>query len=177
MRYKGIVIKKINVGEYDQLVVLYTQEFGKITTIAKSIVKPKSKQASHLDILNLVSFSLVKGNGYPIITSSISSNGYRRLKESLPALALSLFLTEVIDKSIFNNDRDDNLWNFFIDSLDYLNSMNSDIDKIEYDNIFNSFHKKVLRLLGYYDETSHMTLEEISQKRFNSLSFIKEITK
>ena len=50
------MVKKINVGEYDQLVILYTKEFGKITAIAKSVVKPESKQTSHLDILNLIDF-------------------------------------------------------------------------------------------------------------------------
>ena len=53
---KAIIIKKQNTNEYDQWVTCYTEEFGKLKTVAKSILKPSSIQALHLDVFNLVEF-------------------------------------------------------------------------------------------------------------------------
>src|SRR3989344_6781387 len=58
----AIIIKKQNTNEYDQLISCYTKELGKITAIAKSILKHSSVQAMHLDVLNLVEFDLVGGS-------------------------------------------------------------------------------------------------------------------
>ena len=61
MKTRAIVLKKQNTNEYDQLVTCYTEEFGKLTAIAKSVLKPSSIQAMHLDLFNLVDFELVSG--------------------------------------------------------------------------------------------------------------------
>lgn len=121
MRTKAIIIKKQNTNEYDQFVTCYTQEFGKLVAIAKSILKPGSIQAMHLDALNLVEFELINGRAMPIIAGAQSENLYRKLKNSIPSLAVAHFFSEVIDKMVPELEKDEKLWNFMIDLLDKLN--------------------------------------------------------
>lgn len=180
MRTRGFVVKKSDYGEYDQLITFYTENFGKITGIAKSVTKPDSKQASHLDVLNLVDFSLISGNGYPIITSAVSISTNFLIKKSLPALAVSSFLLEIIDKAMYSHDPDSNLWDFFVKSFDYLNDISPHLKPVQYEPIFLNFKNQALYLLGYSDfkktDTS-LVLEEIFQRQFGSLQFLKNVIK
>ncbi len=121
MRTKAIVIKKQNTNEYDQFVTCYTQEFGKLTAIAKSVLKPNSIQAMHLDVLNLVEFELINGKAMPIIAGAQSENSYRELKNSIPSLAVAHFFSEVIDKMVPELEKDEKLWDFMADLFDKLN--------------------------------------------------------
>jgi DNA repair protein RecO (recombination protein O) len=121
MRTRAIIIKKQNTNEYDQFVTCYTQEFGKLTAVAKSILKHHSIQAMHLDVLNLVEFELINGKAMPIIAGAQSENSYRDLKDSVPSLAVAHFFSEVIDKMVPEQEKDEKLWNFMTDLLDKLN--------------------------------------------------------
>src|SRR3989344_4749800 len=121
MRTRAIIIRKQNTNEYDQFVTCYTQELGKLTAIAKSILKPSSIQAMHLDVLSLVEFELINGKAIPIIAGAQSENSYRELKNSIPSLAVAYFFSEIIDKMVPELEKDEKLWNFMTDIFDKLN--------------------------------------------------------
>ena len=110
---RAIILKKQATNEYDQSVTCYTEEFGKVTAIAKSVLKPSSIQAMHLDIFNLVDFELISGRGMPIITGAQAEKTFTNLKNNLPSLATAYFFTETADRLFFDYQRDDELWYFF----------------------------------------------------------------
>ena len=117
MKTRAIILKKQNTNEYDQLVTCYTEEFGKLTAVAKSVLKPSSIQAMHLDVFNLVDFELVGGSAswrIPVITGAQADNSYSNLKTNLPNLSLAYFFAEVIDRIAFDYQKDDELWIFLI---------------------------------------------------------------
>src|SRR3989344_9437463 len=145
MLTKAIIIKKQNTNEYDQLITCYTKELGKITAIAKSILKPGSVQAMHLDVLNLVEFDLVDGRAMPIITGAQGENFYARMKNFLPALAAGYFLAEVLDKMFFEEEKDVELWNF---AADFLNRLEAEPERATA--ILRSGQAPLLKLLGYF---------------------------
>ena len=117
MRTQAVILKKMPMREYDELVICYTKDAGKQTYQEKSILRPSSKQAGHLDILNLVDFSLVHKNSHPIITSAYCLEPFSRLKSSLPAMATAFFLLECFDKLVFEGEADMRLWEFFLSQL------------------------------------------------------------
>ncbi|OGM96275.1 MAG: DNA repair protein RecO [Candidatus Yanofskybacteria bacterium RIFCSPHIGHO2_02_FULL_38_22b] len=122
MQTKAIIIKKQNTNEYDQLVTCYTEEFGKVTAIAKSVLKPSSIQAMHLDLFNLVEFELVSGRGMPIITGAQVEQTQTNLKTNLPNLAIAYFFVETIDKLAFEYQKDEELWEFLLTTLEELDN-------------------------------------------------------
>src|SRR3990167_6858136 len=107
MTTRAIVLKKQNTNEYDQWVTCYTEEFGKLKTVAKSILKPSSVQALHLDIFNLVEFELINGRGLPIVTGAQVIDPFRGIKNSLVKTAVAYFFAQAIDKMVFENDKDE----------------------------------------------------------------------
>ena len=167
MRTRAIIIKKQNTNEYDQFVTCYTQEFGKLTAIAKSILKPNSIQAMHLDVLNLVEFELINGKAMPIIAGAQSENSYRDLKDSIPSLAVASFFSEVIDKMVPEMEKDEQLWNFMADLLDNLNKFKPSLTFLRQKQF------TLLGLLGYSPEVTVSTREcnERSSRRMTATSF------
>lgn len=144
MRTKAIILKKQATNEYDQFVTCYTEEFGKITAIAKSILKPTSIQAMHLDLFNLVSFDLINGRGIPIITGAQSENNFLSIKNNLPSLAISYFFAETADKLFFDYQKDEDMWNFLISLFEELNRGLVDTNKF-----LKSKQIEFLGILGY----------------------------
>ncbi len=156
MRARAIVIKKQNSNEYDQLITCYTREFGKLTAVAKSVLKNNSIQAMHLDVLNMVDFELVTGRSMPIIASAQLENGYCHLKKSLARLAMSYFFIEVIDKFVFDNERDDIFWNFLTDILDGLDR-NTVLSDDEMSVFFRKKQAEFLAIMGHAPNMAECT--------------------
>jgi len=149
MRTRALILKKQATNEWDQLVTCYTEEFGKLTAIAKSILKSTSIQAMHLDVFNLVDFELINGRGMPIITGAQAENSYSGLKSSLSSIALTCFFVEVIDKIAFDYQKDETLWDFLVLLL---NNLNREECRTQRDSLHGFFREKqanLLKILGY----------------------------
>jgi DNA repair protein RecO len=185
MRTQAIILKKIPIREYDELVVCYTKEAGKQTYQAKSILRPHSTQAGHLDVLNFVDFSLVQKNSHPIITSANSLDAFQSLKSSLPALAAAYFLLECFDKLVFEGESDPKLWNFLQTKLRDFNQSSPVLNKLSYDRLFNTgggkdlwtriialTRQELLQILGYDPDCS---IEQLANARFASLQFARKV--
>ncbi|KKS12745.1 MAG: DNA repair protein RecO [Candidatus Yanofskybacteria bacterium RIFCSPHIGHO2_01_FULL_41_21] len=145
MRTKAIVIKKQQANEYDQIVTLYSEDYGTMRAMARGVCKPTSVQSMHLELLNTVEFEVIHGKSMPIISSAVMSHQHLNIKESLPKLVAVQFFTEVLDKIAFENEKDAHLWEF-------LNTMLVDFDDVSSDGILPLFRKHqagFLKVLGY----------------------------
>ncbi len=183
MRTRAIIIKKQHTGEYDQLVTCYTEEFGKLTAIAKSVLKPHSKQAMQLNPLNLVDFELVEGHAAPIITAAQTERAYPSLRSSLVYMAVANFFLEAADKIIYDRDRDAVLWDFLTGLLNDLDCQGSRTLALS---LFRRKQEELLGILGYAGRASdipaaasHSPLdalfEQIAQVRFHSLPLLYDL--
>ncbi len=67
---KGIILRKQDYRESDRLFVIYTDELGKISAVAKGARKIKSKMAGHLELFHVINLMVapVKTN-YKIAVS------------------------------------------------------------------------------------------------------------
>lgn len=148
MQTKAIVIKKQNTNEYDQWVTCYTEDFGKLKTVAKSILKPNSIQSLHLDVFNLIEFDLINGRGIPIVTGAQVIDSFVGIKSSLPKIAVAYFFAEAVDKMVFENDKDKELWSFLVAFLDKLNKTSCG----GCPSTFREGQASLLSILGYFPE-------------------------
>ena len=72
---EAIVLDKIDLGELDSKVFLFTKDFGRVTAKIKSGRKIISKLASHTEPLNLVTVRIVDKNSPQLIDALISKKG------------------------------------------------------------------------------------------------------
>ena len=158
MRTRAIILKKQNTGEYDQLITCYTEEFGKLTAVAKSALKPNSIQAMHLDIFNLVDFELINGRATPIIAGAQAERMYSDMKTNLPALAGAYFFAEVFDRLVFDYQRDDEMWGFLTNLLEDFDKTtptttcrgsDQSVGEENFKELFKEKQASLISLLGY----------------------------
>ncbi|TSC91099.1 MAG: hypothetical protein CEN90_647 [Parcubacteria group bacterium Licking1014_17] len=167
MRPTAIILKKIPKGEYDDLIICYTKHEGKQTYQAKGVKRHTSLQANHLDILNLIDFSLVRGNGHPIITSANCLDSFGGIKSSLKSLAASFVVVDYFDKFIFAAQRDDKLWDFLNETLQEYNRLSGD-NNTDWNPVIQKTKHDFIRTLGYHGDTlaSHLSGAPLESLRF-----------
>ena len=171
MRTQAIIIKKIPIKEHDELIVCYTPGNGKQTYQAKSIRRHTSKQACHLDLLNLADFSLVAGNGHPIITGAHSETAFYDLKSNIKAMAVAYFLLECFDKLIFDGEEDPILWNFLNKKLHSLNELAKN-PETKWAKEINLIRSELVSVMGH---EPGIQLEELAGSHFRSLQFARKV--
>lgn len=170
---EAIIIKKALLKEYDELVFIYSKEEGKAAYVAKGVSRHTSKQASHLDLFNMIDFSAVKGKSYPIIASAHCLNSYTSLKSNLQAMAVGHFLLEVFDKAVLENQADEKLWNLLRGWLEKLNDLGKS-NSIVWPSILRSLQAEISENMGY---DSKWQLENLTNRPLDSLQFLRKVIK
>ncbi len=178
MTPRGVVLKKTDIGEDNQLITFYTRDFGKLTGVAKSVKKSSSKQASHLELFNLVDFRLIAGKTQSIIASAQSLETFTYLKDSLDRLAAGYFILEAFNRLIYEHEKDAMLWNFIQEALIGLNR--AELIEGELAEYIAKTKENFLNVLGYtqyWDKKEvNYFLESLSQRKFSSLDFINSVS-
>ena len=95
---EAIVIKKTKLGEADSILTLYTPRLGKIQGFAKSLRKPRSKLAGHLELLTYSLVSFARGKNLDSITGSQTINTFLPLKSDLWLTSCALYATELVNQ-------------------------------------------------------------------------------
>lgn len=93
---EAIVLKRINLGEADKILTLYTPNLGKLSAIAKGVRRPKSKMGGHLELLTHCSLMLARGQNLDIITQSQTISSFLPLRSDLWRASLALYAVELV---------------------------------------------------------------------------------
>jgi DNA repair protein RecO (recombination protein O) len=100
----GIVIRRTAFGETDNILALYTREYGRIAAIAKGARKPLSRLSGASEMLTCSRFCLASGKGMPVVTQAEVKNSFPRLRKELPRLASGLYFAELLSRFVADED-------------------------------------------------------------------------
>lgn len=104
-----IILGHKNFGEFDKLIFLYSEEFGKIKVIAKGARKITSKFTGHLETLNICVASLYFGPRNIILTEIATIKNFKEIREDLEKLRSALQIAEITNQIVYENQSLDNL--------------------------------------------------------------------
>ncbi len=140
---EAIVIKKTKLGEADSILTLYTPHLGKIQGFARSLRKPKSKLAGHLELLTHSMVSLARGRNLDTITGSQTINRFLPLKSDLWLTSCGLYTIELVNQ--FTADQQENfpLFQLTLETLNQLCRANNKELVLRY------FELHLLERVGY----------------------------
>ena len=122
---EAIVIKKTKLGEADSILTLYTPQLGKIQGFARSLRKPRSKLAGHLELLTHSQVSLARGRNLDTITGSQTINSFLPLKSDLWLTSCALYVTELINQFTADHIENFSLFQLTLDTLNQLCQANN----------------------------------------------------
>jgi len=158
---KGIIIKKADLGEVDRLFTIYTQNYGKLHLRAKSVRKNESKLKGFLELFTYGEFFIARSKTIDIITDVNPLDVFPSLHVSLASLGQAYYASEILDKLISGQERDELLWHLILDYFQKLDTAGEVSD----------FESRLLILLGYRLPANQPPVEYIQtliNERINS---------
>ena len=194
LKATGIIISSVNSKDADRIYRIYTKEQGKITCIGKGVRNLKSRRSTQLDTLNLVTLGLNKKDEFYYIETADLVDDFKRIKANLTVVSWSLYLLESL--TLLTEEPDLFLYNRLVECL-------SDLNKKPSKRLVYSFLKDLILRQGYWDydyeninpylklvdadkvpsildqkkidNFFNFLLEEISERRLNSLLLLKNL--
>ena len=140
---EAIIIKKTKLGEADSILTLYTPHLGKIQGFAKSLRKPKSRLAGHLELLTHSLVSLARGRNIDTITGSQTITSFLPLKTDLELTSYALYVIELVNQFTAEHIENHALFHLVLETLERLCQVN---DK---ELVLRSFEMHILESVGY----------------------------
>ena len=144
IKVKGIVLKRINYKEADRILTVYTDEFGKITALAKGVRKMTSKKRGHIEPMCYSSLYLIKIGEWYLITQSETINSFSNIKNSPAELKAGILILEALDKITETGDSNPILLELCVKTLKF-------IGQRDYLDITAAYLIKLLKLSGFYN--------------------------
>jgi len=121
-RTQGIILKKIDRGETDQLLTIYTKDFGKLEILAKAIRKITSKLRQGAEIFYLSEVEFIQGKTYKTLTDAILIEKFKNLRHNLKKLSIVYKISEVLDQMVKGQEPDEKIWHFLNEIFTKLNN-------------------------------------------------------
>jgi len=157
---EAVVIKKTKLGEADSILTFFTPHLGKIQGFAKSLRKPKSKMAGHLELLTHSAVSFSRGRGsIDTITGAQTINSFMPLKNDLWLTSCGLYVAELVHQFTAEHQENYALFQIMLDTLTRLCEAENNELVLRY------FELHLLESAGYRPQlrecvTCHKTLEQ-----------------
>ncbi len=166
-RVVGIILKRINYGEADKMVVVFTKEYGKIKVVAKGARRLFSRRAPHLELFNLVSLFLAKGTVFDIITEAETIKNFSEWKKNLEKVRYAYLATEILDLLCPEKQPHKEVYDVAVSYLSNLGDLNQAQTNA------NEFANRVLQELGYLQRDKFLAepldyVEQLAEKRLKT---------
>lgn len=94
----GVVLRTYRLGEADRIVVLMTEEHGKVRAVAKGVRKTRSKFGARLEPMSHVRLLLYRGRELDIVSQADSVEPLAPLLSSLDRVSQGLAAIEAVDQ-------------------------------------------------------------------------------
>jgi len=152
-RSQGLILKKEDRAEADQLFTVYTKDFGKLEILGKAIRKISSKLRLGAEIFYLSEIEFIQGKTYKILTDAIPIEKFANLKKDLKKLIIAYKISETLDNLVKGQEPDQEIWNLLKETFQKLNTNN--LKPKTYNLIYYCFLWKLLSITGYQPELYH----------------------
>lgn len=145
-RTQAVILKRMDLGEADRIVTLYSRDVGKIRAVAKGVRRTTSRSAGHLEPFTLSDVMFAVGRELDIISQADTLESFRTIREDLVLTTHAYYLAEVVD--LLTEDRMENraVFNTLVEGLRDLGAT-ADVRLV-----LVLFHLRLLEALGYRPE-------------------------
>src|SRR5687768_10153000 len=94
---EAIVLRRVDFGEADRVLVIYTRERGKLSIVAKGVRRISSRMAGHLELFTQSELQLAKGANLVVVTQAETRNAFRAVREDLTRTSTAYLIAELAD--------------------------------------------------------------------------------
>lgn len=164
---EGIILGRINFGEADRIISVFSKDKGRISLMAKGVRRPKSRKRGHIEIFSRVNFQAISGRGLDLMTEADIIDDYKIVRGSLKKVSLAYYFSEVIGKITHEGEGNLGVYELLVEALDKLKTAKL-LKKLRLE-----FIQNLIVLLGYWPAKlaipdPDLKLEEIMERQIYS---------
>jgi DNA repair protein RecO (recombination protein O) len=93
----AFVLRRVDIGEADKLLTVFSKDFGKIKVMAKGVRKLSSKRSPSIELFNLVTLVVHKGKTFDILAETQTISTFEEIRKDLHSIALAYYICELIE--------------------------------------------------------------------------------
>lgn len=149
-RTEAVVLRSRKIRESSKIVVLFSQNYGKISTIAKGSLRPKSKFGSSLELFTHSSIMFYKKENRDLHTLSHSEivDPFDNIKKDFVKLAYASVAAEIVERLVPQEEPNKALFALLVSALGQFAAA----ERSELEIVLSSYQLKMLHLIGYGPE-------------------------
>lgn len=144
---QAIIINRLNLGESDRILTLFSPEYGKIRAICKGSRKTKSKFGGHTELFSLDDFVISEGKNLDIVIDSTLTQNFLANDPDIGKVKTAYYFGEIINKLLPDETANKEVYDLLLFCLQRIND--TDILMLQL-----VFIAKFLKILGIYPELS-----------------------
>ncbi len=144
-RTLGLILGKTDRGEADQVLRVYTKDFGKLDISAKAIRKITSKLRSGADLFYSSEVEFIQGKRQKTLTDAVAVDKFGNIRKDLDKLKVASQIAETFDDLVHGQEKDGELFNLLNEVFNKLNDCRESIVSL----IYYYFFWNLFFLLGY----------------------------
>ncbi len=106
-RTEAIVLSRMELGEADRILTVFTPRHGKLRIIAKGVRRPTSKLGPHLEYFTRAQLMMAKGRDLDVVTGAETLDPFLAIRSNLDALGHASHMAELLNR--LTEDRQENV--------------------------------------------------------------------
>lgn len=149
-RTKGFILATTDVGESNQLLTVFSRDFGKIDILGRAIRKTPAKLRSGAQLFYLVNLEFIEGRTYKTLTDVLPENKFINVRHSLGRLSYAYKMAEAVCETTASEEEDQKMFSLIDEVFIVLNQ--EALTRREAQLLHLYFEWKLLGLAGYDPE-------------------------
>jgi DNA repair protein RecO (recombination protein O) len=145
-RCEAIVLGRMDLGEADRILTLYSRQHGKLRVIAKGARRPLSRLGPHLEYFSRAQLMLARGRELDVVTGAETEDAHLAIRSDLDAFGHASHMVEILTR--LTEDRQENVAVFELLS----SSLRLLADGVDAFHVTRHYELALLMLLGYRPE-------------------------
>jgi len=144
---KAIVINRLNLGESDRILTLFSPEYGKIRSVCKGGRRTKSKFGGHTELFSYCDFVISEGKNLDILSDSCLITNFLADKPDMEKIKTAYYFAEVINRLLPDKTPNREVFDLYLFCLENIYQIPEKLLQL-------IFVAKLLKILGIYPELS-----------------------
>ena len=116
-RAESITLRRSDLGEADRILTLYTREHGKRRAVARSVRRPQSRLAGHIELFTHAEVFLAVGTNLDVLTQATAIEVFPAIADDLVRFAGASWAAELVDRLTPEDEADPQLFAHLLETI------------------------------------------------------------
>lgn len=156
----ALVLSRRDFREFDQIISVYTEEFGKMDLLARGVKKIISKNSAHLEPFSLVEIEVAQGKEIDHLTKVVPVEYFKNIREDLQKSLVAGYVVNFVNIIFKAGEADKKVFDLLVNWFVFVN-LKSTILNLK---LLDNFMIELLQMLGYDILQGTKKLENLSHQ-------------